>query len=93
MSVALPVPAPFYAALQMCHPDNLPGWLSDATRRCATAAAPLQLDEHQVEELAPLLTASTWRECQQAAPDDSPFAESFARACEETLMLLERASI
>ncbi|MEU9480808.1 hypothetical protein [Streptomyces sp. NPDC048191] len=91
MSIALPVPAPLYAALQMCHPDSLPGWLGDATPRCATAAVPLQLDEHQAEELADL-TASTWWECQQAAPGESPLAESFARACEETLALLERTS-
>ncbi|MFC8223845.1 hypothetical protein ACFUTY_37460 [Streptomyces sp. NPDC057362] len=91
MSAAVPVPAPLYAALEMCHPESLPGWLSDAIPRCATAAAPLRLDEHQVEELADL-TASTWWECQQAAADDAPLAESFARACEETLTLLGRAS-
>lgn len=91
MSITLPAPGPLYAALQVCHSSGLPDWLNDVTPRCATAAAPLQLDEQQAEQLAELAAAAWW-ECQQADDDGHPLVAAFSTACEEALALLERTA-
>lgn len=87
MSVPLPVSGPLYAALQVCHPGGLPGWLNAATPRCATAGAPLRLGQQQAAELADL-TAAAWWECQQADDDGHPLLVTFGTACQEALATL-----
>ncbi|MFE2529466.1 hypothetical protein ACFXEL_35165 [Streptomyces sp. NPDC059382] len=88
MSVTLSVSGTLHAALQMCHPGVLPGWLDAATPRCATMNAPLQLDENQAAELADLI-ASAWWECEQAEGDSLPLTAAFSAACQEALAMLE----
>ncbi|MFI8944802.1 hypothetical protein [Streptomyces syringium] len=88
MSVPLPASGPLYAALQVCHPGGLPGWLNAATPRCATAGAPLRLEQQRAAALADL-TAAAWWECQQAGDDGHPLVVTFGTACQETLAMLE----
>lgn len=84
-TVRLDHPGPLLAALQACGGAQ-PAWLTAVTPRCATGAAPLDLDDDQAEQLADL-SAACWWECQQAADPEcpDPFTTAFATACEDFL--------